>query len=153
MNATIQSWFARSTLIQGTLHTIVLPLIKPTTLVSITRMAKSKNCLHHLPLFSLIKLFLMSFSYIGNVVSAQLIHKETPPALIGLANILRGGGVWQFYGLCDALVLSKKKGKVSRPCLFGYFFKPLGGNYFSLTSIQNFCSNSLNNCSQPLFSL
>ena len=33
------------------------------------------------------KLFLMSFSYIGNVVSGQLIHKETPPALIGLANI------------------------------------------------------------------
>ena len=27
------------------------------------------------------KLFLMSFSYIGNVVSAQLIHKETPPKL------------------------------------------------------------------------
>ena len=38
----------------------------------------------------------MSFSYIGNVVSAQLIHKETPPALIGLANIFerrRSGGV------------------------------------------------------------
>ena len=33
------------------------------------------------------KLFLMSFSYSGNVVSAQLIHKETPPALIRLANI------------------------------------------------------------------
>ena len=27
------------------------------------------------------KLFLMSFSYIGNVVSAQLIHKETSPEL------------------------------------------------------------------------
>ena len=27
------------------------------------------------------QLFLMSFSYIGNVVSAQLIHKETPPKL------------------------------------------------------------------------
>ena len=27
------------------------------------------------------KLFLMSFSYIGNVVSAQLIHKETAPKL------------------------------------------------------------------------
>ena len=25
------------------------------------------------------KLFLMSFSYIGNVVSEQLIHKEIPP--------------------------------------------------------------------------
>ena len=27
------------------------------------------------------KLFLMRFSYIGNVVSAQLINKETPPKL------------------------------------------------------------------------
>ena len=54
-----------------------------------------RNTFHHLTLFSLIKLFLMSFSYSGNVVSAQLIHKETPPALIGLANIFerrRSGG-------------------------------------------------------------
>ena len=40
-----------------------------------------RNTCHHLTLFSLMKLFLMSFSYIGNIVSAQLIHKETPPKL------------------------------------------------------------------------
>lgn len=87
MNATIQSWFASSTLIQGTLNTIAKALIAPTTLVSISRRSKSKNCLHHLTLFSLTLLFPIGFSNIGNVVSAQLIHKETPPALIGLANI------------------------------------------------------------------
>ena len=62
-----------------------------------------RNTFLHLTLFSLMKLFLMSFSYIGNAVSAQLIHKETLPALIGFTNILRGGGVWQFYGLCVRL--------------------------------------------------
>ena len=40
-----------------------------------------RNICHHLTLFYLMKLFLISFSYIGNVVSAQLIHKETPHAL------------------------------------------------------------------------
>ena len=43
MNATIKSWFARSTLIQGTLNNIALVLIAHTTLVSITRRAKSKK--------------------------------------------------------------------------------------------------------------
>ena len=43
MNATIHSWFARSTLIQVPLNAIALALIAPTTLVSITRRAKSKK--------------------------------------------------------------------------------------------------------------
>ena len=40
-----------------------------------------RNTFHHLPLFCLTKLFPIGFSNIGNVVSAQLIHKETPPKL------------------------------------------------------------------------
>ena len=43
MNATIHSWFARPTLIQGTLNAIALALIAPTTLESIRRSTKSKK--------------------------------------------------------------------------------------------------------------
>ena len=43
MNAPIQAWFARPTLIQDTLNAIVLALIAPTTLVSISRRSKSKK--------------------------------------------------------------------------------------------------------------
>ena len=68
------------------------------------------------------KLFLMSFSYSGNVVSAQLIHKETPPALIGLANIFeRRRSVAVLWFVRCACVLSKKKGKVSDLAFLGIF--------------------------------
>ncbi len=55
------------------------------------------------------KLSLMSFSYIGNVVSAQLIHKETQPALKALLTFLRGGGAGEIDGLCGSLRFKQEK--------------------------------------------
>ena len=87
MNATIHSWFARPALNQGAIHTIAIACFANDISELLAKGLNLRIACHQLALFCLTKLFLMSFSYIGNVVSAQLIHKETPPALIGLANI------------------------------------------------------------------
>ena len=79
MNAPIQSWFARPALTKGAIHTIAIAYCTYDISDVLAEGVNLRNTFLHLTLFSLMKLFLMSFSYIGNVVSAQLIHKETPP--------------------------------------------------------------------------
>ena len=81
MNATIHSWFARPALTKGAIHTIAIACCTYDISDVLAEGLNLRNTFLHLTLFSLMKLFLMRFSYIGNVVSAQLIHKETPPAL------------------------------------------------------------------------